>query len=77
MLFIEHACQQLNGGRVRQVLFKYADGAFGLYPKTLTGNAPLTFYLGVRVGRHGFWLYEAQYGADRWIDTITWQRFGA
>lgn len=58
-----------------QVLFRYADGAFGLYPRTLTGGAPMLFLAGVLLDPSQLWLYEAKYHDDGWVDSITWQRF--
>jgi hypothetical protein len=57
------------------VLYCYPGGAYGLYPKTLTGGADLVFEAGVFLEPGLLWRYLAKYGADRWVDTVTWQTF--
>ncbi len=60
-----------------QVLFRYADGAFGVYPRILTSGAPMVFLAGVLLDPSKLWVYEAKYHDDGWVDTITWQVYQA
>ena len=58
-----------------QVLYSYGDGMYGLYPKTIGSDGPLTFQAGVLLADGLFWRYIARYHEDRSIDTIEWQRY--
>ena len=57
-----------------QVLYRYNDGMYGLYPQTIgAGGAPLTFEAGVLLESGKFWRYTAKYSGDRSVDRITWE----
>ena len=58
-----------------QVLYRYPGGAYGLYPKTMTGAADLVFEAGIFLEPGQLWRYIARYREDRWVDTVTWQAF--
>ena len=60
-----------------QVLYRYHDGMYGLYPKTIGGDARLRFQAGVLLEDGRFWSYCATYHEDRSIDSIEWQRYAA
>ena len=59
-----------------QVLYRYNDGMYGLYPQTIgAGGAPLTFEAGVLLESGKFWRYTAKYCRDRSVDRMTWERY--
>ena len=59
-----------------QVLYRYNDGMYGLYPQTIgAGGAQLTFEAGVLLETGTFWRYTAKYSGDRSVDRITWERY--
>ena len=59
-----------------QVLYRYNDGMYGLYPQTIgAGGALLTFEAGVLLESGKFWRYTAKYSGDRSVDRITWERY--
>lgn len=71
----QEVSQQLMLFMSLQVLYRYGDGMYGLYPKTIGSDAPLTFQAGVLLDDGVFWRYVAEYHEDRSIDTIQWQRY--
>ncbi len=58
-----------------QVLYRYGDGKYGLYPKTIGSDALLSFQAGVLLDDGAFWRYTARYHEDRSVDLIQWERF--
>ena len=64
-----------EAAHVLQVLYRYGDGMYGLYPESVGVDAPLTFQAGILLEGGAFWRYFARYHDDRSIDTIEWQRY--
>ena len=70
-----YCCKELRLHLFLQVLYKYSNGMYGLYPKTIGADGCLSFEAGVLLEDGCFWRYCARYHEDRSLDTIQWQRF--
>lgn len=58
-----------------QVLYRYRDGMYGLYPKTIGVGEALTFQAGVQRADGSLYRYTAIYHEDRIVDSVVFEVF--